>query len=63
MKAIVIVIVPVRETGTGSANPIPEAPQTAERELRAKTISTGQEPEQAFWTWFIDNPCKGRVAI
>jgi hypothetical protein len=56
MKAIVIMIVPMRETGTRSPNPIPDPGETNEPEPQCEAINKGDESNPPFWTWFVENP-------
>jgi hypothetical protein len=64
MTAIVVVVVPMRETGTRRVNPIQGPGERDERDPQRKATGKGNKSDPPFWTWFIENPRGGdRVAI
>ena len=63
MTAIVIVVVPTREAGVRSVNPIPARRKKAECEPQPDAINPGDGWDPPFWTWFIENPRGGDRAV
>jgi len=56
MTAIVLVVIPGRDTSLRFANSTPGSRKDEEKEPQRRVLTSGKESDPPFWTWFIENP-------